>query len=645
MCGIAGMVSSDPRRVPLETGVLQRMVDALEHRGPDEGRIHREPGVALGMRRLSVIDVEGSHQPVRTEDGHVLAMFNGELFGFERLRRDLEARGHRFATCGDGETLVHLYEDHGLAFPRRLRGMFAIALWDRPRRRLVLVRDRMGVKPLYVARGPEGLAFASEVKALIAGGLVRPELDPVAAELFLAHGYVPGPRTLFAGVEKLPPASMLVWEAGRPAGRAAWWSAWEEAEAGPGHGTWEEDQEQLLHLVRTAVHDRMVSDVPLGAMLSGGLDSSLITALMTERSSGPVRTFSIGFAEDAAANELDDARLVARRLGTEHHELVTSAVDHPALLDRVLWHQEEPVADVSGLGFLLLSELARETVTVALSGQGADELLGGYRKHEIAAMASAFRRGVPRPARRVCAAVARRAPSCGPFARGMLAVSTDDPVERLLAMSRVVQARDRDALLDPGFRRPAAEAEAEIAGAVRAHLPPGTHSPLAETLHLDGRLALVDNMLLYFDKLSMATSLEVRVPFMDHDVVGFCTGLPDARRVWRLRRKELLKRASRGLIPDAIIDKPKRGFFHAALGAWLDANRPLVEETLRDGRALARGQLDPVAVDRLLAPAASPGKKHAQQLFSLVLLERWQRMFVDGELPAGATRVPVARAA
>ncbi|MCW3015524.1 MAG: Asparagine synthetase [Solirubrobacterales bacterium] len=622
------------------------MTDAIAHRGPDEDGFHREPGVALGMRRLSVIDVAGSHQPIRSEDGTVHAVFNGEIYNFAALRAGLRARGHRLATDGDGETIVHLYEEYGPGFVHRLRGMFAIALWDRARRRLVLVRDRMGVKPLYYTITPDGLAFGSEVKSLIAGGLVHPELDPIAAELFLAHGFVPGPRTLFAGVHKLPAASLLVWEDGRASGPRSYWTAWDGTDTGAGSG-WEADQERLLELLRTAVHDRMVSDVPLGVMLSGGLDSSLITALMTERSSGPVKTFSIAFAEDAGSNELADARAVARRLGTDHHELMTSAVDHPALLDRVLWHQEEPVADVSGLGFLLLSELARESVTVALSGQGADELLGGYRKHEIAALATAARRGVPRTVRRACAAAARSSPSHGPFARGVLAVTTDDPVERLLAMSRVVQPRERLQLLHPAFRRPQDEAEAAIAGVVAAQLPITPCSPLAETLHLDSRLALVDNMLLYFDKLSMATSLEVRVPFMDHDVVAFCTALPDSHRVWRLRRKELLKRASRGLVADAIIDKPKRGFFHSALGAWLEANRAtFVTETLLDGRVQARGQYQADAVAQLVQHAALDDKKAAQRLFSLVLLERWQRLFVDGETVAGVTRpAPIARAA
>ena len=607
------------------------MTSAIEHRGPDEAGHGIHPGVALGMRRLSIIDVAGSHQPVSTEDEQVTAVFNGELFNFPELREELIAKGHKLATHGDSETIVHFYEEYGPDFVRRLRGMFAIALWDKPRRRLVLARDRMGVKPLYYASTPDGLAFASEVKALLAGGLVRAELDPLGAELFLAHGFVPGPYTLFAGVRKLEPAALMVFEDGKIVDHRPYWNPWEDGaprKALP----WAEEQEQLMELLRESVRARMISDVPLGVMLSGGLDSSLITALMAEQSSRPVQTFSIGFAEDEVS-ELGDAEMVAKRFGTDHHALVTSAAEHTGLLDEAIWHLEGPIADVSCLGFILLSRLAREHVTVALSGQGADELLGGYRKHEIASAAAMLQRAVPAPALRLAASAARRPVQRSTFARGMLALTTDDPVERLLAMSRVLQPGEREELLHPDFRHP--QAEAEIAGVVAQHLPPVAMSPLGETLHLDTRVALVDNMLLYFDKMSMAASLEVRVPFMDHDVVSFCSRLPDSRRVSRMRKKELLKRASRGLVDDYIIDKPKKGFFHEGLGAWLTHHRDdLVRETLLDGPALERGMYERSAVLDLVERAKLDDKKASQRLFSLLALERWMLMFVDGQARA-----------
>jgi asparagine synthase (glutamine-hydrolysing) len=634
MCGIAGIAASDPRRLPLEPQALEAMTAAIEHRGPDEDGHLLEPGVALGMRRLSVIDPAGSRQPVASEDGEVSAVFNGEIYNFRELRDDLSRRGHRFATGGDGETIVHLYEEHGLRFVEHLRGMFAIALWDRPRRRLILARDRMGVKPLYVAETSQGLAFASEVKSLLAAGVVEPRLDPDAAELFMAWGYVPGPATLFAGVRKLPPASCLLYADGCVVEQREYWSPWEAPPEAPG-ASWEEDGERLLELLRTATRARMVSDVPLGVMLSGGLDSSLITALMAETSERPVQTFSVGFVEDADANELAEARHVARRLGTDHHELETSALDHPDLLDDALRHMEEPVADLSCVGLLLLSRLARQTVTVALSGQGADELLGGYRKHQIAHAADLLGR-VP-PARGAVALASRLGAPESARARGLRALSSSDPAARMLAMSRVVQPRERLALFTPGFLR-----ETDVGAPARAHGDLSGRSALAQTLYLDTRLALVDKLLLYFDKMSMATSLEVRVPFMDHDVVSFCLALPDSRKVRRGNRKELLKRVARGLVDDEIIDRPKRGFFRSALGAWLQAQKGgLLEETLLDPRTAERGLYRSAEVRRLLTAAGGGDIKADERLFCVFLLERWMREWVDTPVRAPA-RTPVA---
>jgi asparagine synthase (glutamine-hydrolysing) len=631
MCGICGSVASDPRTVPLEQHQLQQMTDAIVHRGPDDDGHHLAPGVALGMRRLSVIDVVGSPQPIANEDGTIVTVFNGEIYNFPELRRELESRGHRLATDGDTEVIVHLYEELGPGFVERLRGMFAIAVWDEPNRRLVLARDRMGVKPLYLAEGPSGLAFASEVKSLIAGGLVDPALDPVGAELFMAYGYVPGPRTLFAGVRKLMPASLMVWEDGRRTAERTYWDPYDHLPEGVGR-SWGDDQERLLDLLRQATRMRMISDVPLGVMLSGGLDSSLLTALMAEASDRPVQTFSIGFEEDADANELGDAQRVATRLGTDHHALLTSASDHPELLDEGMWYLEEPIADLSFLGFLLLSELARKNVTVAISGQGADELLAGYRKHQIARGADLVARA-PRPLRSAMVAAGNRlAPGSTP-ARGLAAATALTPSDRLLAMSRIVQPHERGELFTGDFLRPTAEAD--IAGAIDQHVNSHRLSILGETLFLDSKLALVDSMLLYFDKMSMAASLEVRVPFMDPEVVSFCAALPDSRRVWGTRRKEILKRASEGLVDREIIRKKKRGFFRGALGTWLRIHRESVfEDLLFDERTRARGLYRPEAVERLAAASGEGGQKSAQRLFCLLMLEKWHRVWVDGDSPA-----------
>jgi asparagine synthase (glutamine-hydrolysing) len=633
VCGICGLAGRAVDRPPLEAATLRAMTDAIVHRGPDEEGHHIAAGIAMGMRRLSVIDLDASHQPLANESGEVWTVFNGEIFNFPSLRRELSRRGHTLDSAGDTETIVHLYEDHGRDFPSRLRGMFAIAVWDAPRRRLVLARDRMGVKPLYYALTSQGLAFASEVKALIAGGLVAPRLDPLAAELFLAYGYVPGPRTLFDGVMKLAPATTLVWEDGQLTDAQEYWTPWQQPPRSG--GSWQEDQEMLLALLRESVRARMISDVPIGVMLSGGLDSSLITALMSECSSAPVKTFSVGFTEDAQANELADARRVARRLGTDHHELLTSAVDHPGLIEHALWHLEEPIVDLSFMGFLLLSRLAREHVTVALCGQAADELLGGYAKHAVAQMADRVARA-PALGASAIAGVGGLLAEGSRAGRALRAVATSDHAERLLAMSRIVLAGQRDALLSADFR--AMHSADQLREPVRSRVSGRPGSVLGETLFLDTKLALVDLMFLYFDKMSMAASLEVRVPFADHDVVAFCMGLADDRRIHRGRRKEILRRVSRGLLDDATIDKRKRGFFRAASSTWLDAHCDgLVRDTLLDERARARGIFAPGAVESLIAQPRTSGRS-GEPLLAVLMLELWHRRFVDADAPARRTQ-------
>jgi asparagine synthase (glutamine-hydrolysing) len=602
------------------------MTEVIAHRGPDEDGHHVAPGIAMGMRRLSIIDLASSHQPISNERGDVWTVFNGEIYNFPELRSELQSRGHRLATAGDTETIVHLYEEHGLAFPKRLRGMFAIAVWDASLRRLVLTRDRMGVKPLYYASTSGGLAFSSEIKSLLAGDLVEPRLDPLAAELYIADGDVPGPRTLFEGVRKLAPAATLVWEDGSLVGESVYWTPWDDAP--PSGVSWEEDQEALLRLLGDSVRAQMLSDVPLGVMLSGGLDSSLVTALMSEVSAEPVKTFSVGFTEDAQANELAEARRVARRFGTDHHELLTSATEHPSLIEEALWHLEEPIADLSFLGLLLLSRLAREHVTVALCGQGADELLGGYPKHAVARAGSSLAR-MPAPGRRAVAAIGARLPDGSRLGRGLRAMTTVDDAERHLEMSRVVLDSQRRTLLSPVLG--SAEVDRELRQVIWSRASGHFDSVLSETLFLDTKLALVDLMFLYFDKMSMAASLEVRVPFADHDVVAFCMGLPDDRRILRGRRKEILRRVSRGLLDDATIDQKKRGFFRAASSTWLDTHRDgIVREALLDQRARDRGIFVPGAVEDLIAQPQGSGRD-GEPLLAVLLLELWHRQFVDAD--------------
>lgn len=641
MCGICGVAGRDPRAQPILGQRLMAMTTVMSHRGPDEEGHGLDAGIALGMRRLSVIDLEASHQPLANEDRTVHTVFNGEIFNFRQLRRDLQAKGHRMCTAGDSETIVHLYEDHGPRFAEKLRGMFGIAVWDHPRRRLVLARDRLGVKPLYYATTDEGLCFASEIKSLFAGDLVVPRLDTEAARLFMTFGYVPGERTLFLGVKKLAPGTILVWEDGKLVGSETYWTPEDAPTVLP--GSWEEDEEHLLGLLRSAVKARMVSDVPLGVMLSGGLDSSLIAALMAEASSGPINTFSIGFEEDENANELTWARMAANRIGARHHELLTSASEHEGLLDDALWHLEEPVADLSFLGFFLLSKLAHQTVTVALCGQGADELLAGYPKHRAARM-SEWTAQLPAAFKNRLRQASSLTGEQTSSHRLLAALGARDDYERLLAMSRVITPTLYASLAGPALgQEDPGDAGAQALLDIASFAP--DDSRLKRVLMLDLQTALPDLMFMYFDKMSMAASLEVRVPFADHDVVSFCMALSDRRKMRRFRGKEILRRVSKDLVDESIINRPKRGFFRATSSSWLAHHRKTVAETLLDQRCRNRGLLEPTALRTWLSAPLGEGRG-GEPLLVAFLLEKWHRLYLDADgLAAAHSKAAQAEAA
>jgi asparagine synthase (glutamine-hydrolysing) len=615
MCGICGViqVSGAPRDV-VAPHVLDHMTDSMTHRGPNDRGTYAAPGVALGARRLSIVDVAGGHQPFANEDATAWAIQNGELYNHDDLRAALRADGHAFHSRCDTEILPHLYERRGPAFVEELRGKFGIAVWDGRRRRAVLARDRLGVKPLYHARCGDLLVFGSELKSVLASGLVRPELDYEAIDAYLTLGYVAGPRTPIAGVSKLMPGERLVVEDGTVRVDRYW--EYPAPAAAPGPHRVEEYAEGLLHELDEAVRLRLMSDVPLGVMLSGGLDSSLIVALMARHGGGPIRTFSVAFAEDPDSNELDDARYVAGLFGAEHHELELSLADEAVDLDELVWHLDEPLAELSALGFLALSELAAGHVTVALSGQGADELLAGYRKHQAARLVGAWNRLHLQP---LGPLLERTAPAR--FRRAARTLAARNPVDRQLAMSGQIDLATRAGLV----RGPLAQLDGGAARrAVAARLNGVPDDPLPTTLYLDAQLALVDNMLHYFDRASMAHSLEVRVPFLDHRVVEYCARIPAPLKVRGLTTKYVLRHAARGLLPDRVIDKPKRGFFRKAAGAWLSAQMEgSLPRYLLAPDARYRELIDPAAVRALMAEHASGTASHGQLLLTILMLEVW----------------------
>jgi asparagine synthase (glutamine-hydrolysing) len=614
MCGITGVIqiSGTPRPV-VAADVLDRMTDVMRHRGPNDRGTYVADGVALGVRRLSVIDVVDGHQPFANEDETIFAIQNGELFNHDRLRRELRERGHVFRSRCDTEILPHLYEQYGLDCASSLNGMFAFAVWDERRRRALVVRDRLGVKPLYYAEVGDLLVFGSELKALLASGLVSEELDWEAVDAYLQLGFIPAPRTPFAAVSKLPPGCRLVAEHGRLT-QERWW-AFPEPETRAGARNLAEDARELLELLEDSVRLRLMSDVPLGVMLSGGLDSSLLAALTARHTKGAVQTFSVGFAEDQRS-ELDDARRVAAAIGAEHHELRLSFADDPVDFEEVLWFLDEPIADLSTLGFHALSRLASRHVTVALCGQGPDELYGGYAKHRAASLLRAAS-GVPDWARRGIASTARLG---GPrLAR--IASTAGAPTERLLAMSRISDAELRRSLV----RGPLADLDGGSASRLIARVAPPAADPLAETLFMDGQLALVDDMLHFTDRMSMAHSLEVRVPYLDYRLVEQSARIPSAHKVRGSTTKLVLKEAARGIVPDAIVDKRKIGFFSQATNAWLERRLTATMGTyLLDPAAKSAAFLDRGSVERLIrSHSATTEKQGSRLLLAIFMLEVW----------------------
>jgi asparagine synthase (glutamine-hydrolysing) len=600
------------------------MTDAMTHRGPNDRGTYSADGIALGVRRLSIVDVEGGHQPFANEDGGVWAIQNGELYNHDDVRTRLRGQGHRFSTRCDTEIIPHLYEDVGDRFPEELRGKFGIALWDGRERRAVVARDRLGVKPLYYAEAGDVLVFASELKSLLASGLVGTELDYEAIDAFLTLGFVPGPLTPLAAVRKLMPGHRLVVD--RRGVRTE--AYWQYPEPAPVDMSLEEAAGGVLAGLDESVRLRLMSDVPLGAMLSGGIDSSVIVALMARHMSEPVKTFSVGFAEAGDGNELADARHVAEQFGTDHHELELSFADQTVDLAELVWFMDEPLADLSALGFLALSRLAATEVTVALSGQGADELLGGYRKHRAAAIAGMWSR-LPSAVRSAGDLLLARAPSRIGRAAGTLIAT--DPAERLLAASgRLGHGLRRDLV-----RGPLAELDGDGALRImRERLGKVGNDPLPAALYLDGQLGLVDDMLHYFDRASMAHSLEVRVPFLDHHLVEYCATIPARHKVRRLDTKHVLKHAVRGLIPDRIIDKPKIGFFHTAVDDWFRAQtRGAISDYLLGPSPMYAEMLDRSQVERLVAGHASgTDTRNARVLLSVLMLEVWLSSYLPRSL-------------
>lgn len=625
MCGIYGQLRFDGRSVTPQ--LLTETGRAMVHRGPDdEGQFCAGP-VGLGMRRLSIIDLKGGQQPFRSRDGSVVLVANGEVYNFRELRSQLELAGHQFRSHSDCETILWGYLEWGLeGLLAKLNGMYAFALWDARLHQLNIVRDRLGIKPLYYHFDGKAFSFASEIKSLLAFGM-SPELNREALPAYLSLGYVPAPDTLFDGIRKLPVATAATVKSAKVT-LQRYWSLPTEVRSDYSESEW---CDRVRAQIETSVDRQMVSDVPLGAFLSGGIDSSAVVAFMAKHASGALKTYAIGFEGEGANryyNELPYARQVAQRFGTEHHEILVKP-DVATLLPQLLWQMEEPVADSAFLTTFLVSEFARREVTVILSGVGGDELFGGYRRYLGEHFAARYQR-LPSFVRVALRRIADRLPAdrhnrwldLGRLARAFVLTADLDFEQRYRSYIEVFA---------PDTIRDLCGATARSADAVQeAFSNSAGQDLLNRLLNFDSQTQLPDDLLLLTDKMSMAVSLECRVPLLDHELVELAASIPASRKLQGGELKHILKQALQGILPKEILYRKKRGF-GAPMGAWLRHELlGLMEQVLSEPALKQRGIFDPNVVQRVIREHMSRQADHTDHLQALINLELWCRLYLDG---------------
>ncbi len=628
MCGIVGIVKLGFDEA-VDEARLKGMRDVLRHRGPDGEGLWLDGPVGLGHRRLAIVDVAAGHQPMANEDESVWITYNGEIYNHAELRPELEAAGHHYRTRSDTETILHLYEEEGEDCVERLRGMFAFALWDRARRRLLLARDRLGIKPLYYAVTRDEILFASEVKAILAAGGTRPALNEAVLPEFLATGFVSGDETFFRGIRKLLPGRTLSWSPGEGLRERRYWrlpSAVDGART-----SFSELALEVRERLEGTVRSHLMSDVPLGLFLSGGIDSSGLAALMAPMVKEPIRTFSVGFAEPGA-DELGYARLAARSVGALHREVVVSPAEFWRALPGLVWHEDEPIAFPSSIALNFVSRLAAEHVKVVLTGEGADELFLGYNRYRVTAWNDRLGRPywalVPGLLREPVSRLARTLPrKLGRYAaRSFLALPGGGPRELFYENWAPFATRLQERLLaDPGLL--AARDPYAVGLRCYEEAPGGT---LERMSHADLQTYLVE-LLMKQDQMSMAASIESRVPFLDHELVERLAALPGRVKLMGWRTKAVLRAALRELVPPEILARRKMGF-PVPVGRWLRGEfRPIVDRLVTGERAKRRGLFEPAILRRLAEEHRSGAREHGDRLWLLANLEIWQRIFVDGE--------------
>jgi asparagine synthase (glutamine-hydrolysing) len=624
MCGVAGFVLPGQSRDAGQR--LKAMTDRIRHRGPDgEGFFVQSTAdgrhtVGLGHRRLAIIDLATGDQPITHQSGGVTLVFNGEIYNFRELRRELEAKGHRFHTSSDTEVLLTAYVEWGLRCVERFRGMFVFALWDDKRQRLMLARDHFGKKPLFISDAGGMLLFGSEIKALLAFGGLTPAWDRASLADYFVYRYVPAPHTLFAGVRKLMPGSYAVWEHGHLTETAFYHPPYGDAPTLDDAELPDDPVAAFSAALDEAVRIRMVSDVPFGAFLSGGLDSSAIVALMSRHSAQPINTFSVGFRE-ARYSELPYAAMIARQFRTHHTELTIAADDLMQHLPLLIDHQDAPVAEASNIPIYLISREAAKSVKMVLTGEGSDELLGGYPKHSAERYAAIYHRLMPEGAHdRIVAPLINALPYRFRRVKILAAsMALRDPAERMARWMGALTYAERDRLLSGvSERRPVDPEPFRV---------DGHRSALERVLYFDQTSWLPDNLLERGDRITMAASIEARMPFMDIELARLMARLPDRWRIRGLTQKFILRRAMRSVLPSAVLARPKVGF-RVPINEWFRGPmRGFVRELIGAPSSLARTLCDRATIDRTLAEHEAGRQNHEKLIWILVNLELFQRQF------------------
>jgi asparagine synthase (glutamine-hydrolysing) len=633
MCGIAGIVSTHPLD-ERTTAATERMRDVIAHRGPDDAGLYQDEYAALGHRRLSIVDLSGGAQPLCNEDRSIWVVFNGEIYNHADVRRTLEASGHRYRTRSDTETIVHAYEQWGDDCVTRFRGMFAFALWDSSKRRLLLVRDRLGIKPLYWSRQGDTLIFGSEIKSVLASDRVVPEANTAVLAEVLSTRYTSGSETMFRGVHKLLPGHRLVFEHGSITTSQYWDVPIGNRRGGANLPPAAAIVAQFRALLEESVRLRLMSDVPLGMFLSGGIDSSAIAAIMARQIDRPLQTFSVAFKE-RAFSELQYSREVANAIGAVPHEIVIDQEDFFGALPKLVWHEDEPIAHPSSVPLYFVSALARQHVTVVLTGEGSDELLAGYGKYPRSTWnwraGGVYQRTVPSVIRRSIGGVIPFLPSrLARYATRSFLAMEASPEAMFFDNFAAIRLAEQRMLLAPGLRETASREGAYGASLAYFDTPPSDSTLLDRLLYTDLKTYLVE-LLMKQDQMSMAASIESRVPFLDHKLVEFAAQLPDAWKLQGFTTKRILRAAMKGLLPDSILHRPKMGF-PVPFAAWTRGRwNAVVRDVLLDRRSRQRGIIEPRAVERLLDDHARQRVEGGGRLWSLFNLELWYRTFIDQE--------------